>query len=78
MHLKDSLSGENRHVLPSHVSIYACGITPYSSAHVGHARYVDTFARADAEVVVRQPKVTWAGAGGYWRWTDLHNVELLA
>lgn len=40
--------------------------------------YVDTFARADAEVVVRQPKVTWAGAGGYWRWTDLHNVELLA
>lgn len=38
MQLKDSLSGENRHVLPSHVSIYACGITPYSSAHVGHAR----------------------------------------
>lgn len=25
-------------VLPSHVTIYACGITPYSSAHVGHAR----------------------------------------
>jgi len=38
MHLKDSLSGELLPVKPSFVSIYACGITPYSSAHVGHAR----------------------------------------
>lgn len=38
MQLKDSLSGELRPVSPHHVSIYACGITPYSSAHVGHAR----------------------------------------
>lgn len=38
MLLKDSLSGELRPVLPHQVSIYACGITPYSSAHVGHAR----------------------------------------
>ncbi len=38
MQLKDSLSGELRPVQPQQVSIYACGITPYSSAHVGHAR----------------------------------------
>ncbi len=38
MNLKDSLTGELKPVLPHQVSIYACGITPYSSAHVGHAR----------------------------------------
>lgn len=36
--LKDSLSGSLKPVTPADVSIYACGITPYSSAHVGHAR----------------------------------------
>lgn len=53
MQLKDSISGELKLVTPdSHsgvVSIYACGITPYSPAHVGHARtYVvyDLMARA--------------------------------
>lgn len=24
-----------------------------------------------------QPRVTWAGSGGYWRWTDLNNVDFL-
>lgn len=38
MLLKDSLSGGLVPVRPREVSIYACGITPYSSAHVGHAR----------------------------------------
>lgn len=38
MHIKDSLTGAIKPVSPSYVSIYACGITPYSSAHVGHAR----------------------------------------
>ena len=38
MQLKDSMSGQVLTVQPSDVSIYACGITPYSSAHVGHAR----------------------------------------
>lgn len=38
MKLKDSLSGSLKSVTSSSVSIYACGITPYSSAHVGHAR----------------------------------------
>lgn len=26
---------------------------------------------------LRQGQVRWAGAGGYWRWTDLNNVELV-
>ena len=26
---------------------------------------------------VRQGTIRWAGAGGYWRWTDINNVELL-
>lgn len=38
MILKDSLTSELKPVSPREVSIYACGITPYSSAHVGHAR----------------------------------------
>ncbi|MCC5612527.1 cysteine--tRNA ligase [Nostoc sp. CHAB 5834] len=38
MKLKDSLTGLNKAVLPHSVSIYACGITPYSASHVGHAR----------------------------------------
>jgi cysteinyl-tRNA synthetase len=38
MQIKDSLTGELLPVTPQSVSIYACGITPYSSAHVGHAR----------------------------------------
>ena len=27
---------------------------------------------------VVQARVHWAGAGGYWRWTDIENVELVA
>lgn len=47
--------------------------------HFYDAGYVDTYPRAEKEAeVVRQPQITWAGAGGYWRWTDLNNVELLA
>lgn len=38
MFLHDSLSNKTRSIEPSNVSIYACGITPYSDAHVGHAR----------------------------------------
>lgn len=38
MHIHDSLSNALRLVSPQNVSIYACGITPYSDAHVGHAR----------------------------------------
>ncbi len=46
MQLKDSLTGANKPVRANaagiagadFISIYACGITPYSAAHVGHAR----------------------------------------
>lgn len=26
---------------------------------------------------VRNPLVVWAGTGGYWRWTDANNVEII-
>lgn len=48
MFIHDSLSNARRLISPEQVSIYACGITPYSAAHVGHARtYVvfDTLAQ---------------------------------
>ena len=38
MHLHDSLSNATRSIDTPNISIYACGITPYSDAHVGHAR----------------------------------------
>lgn len=38
MQLKDSLSNQKIDLSEKNLSIYACGITPYSSAHVGHAR----------------------------------------
>lgn len=38
MQLKDSLSNQKIELKEKDISIYACGITPYSSAHVGHAR----------------------------------------
>ena len=39
MKLSDTLTGEKRDFHPSgdEVRIYVCGVTPYSSAHVGHA-----------------------------------------
>ena len=39
MKLSDTLTGEKRDFTPSgnEVRIYVCGVTPYSSAHVGHA-----------------------------------------
>ena len=37
--LSDTLTGEKREFKPNGdvVRIYVCGVTPYSSAHVGHA-----------------------------------------
>ncbi|WP_087863944.1 cysteine--tRNA ligase [Comamonas thiooxydans] len=47
MQLKDSISGKHLLVQPTHLSqdvtIYACGVTPYSAAHVGHARTYAVF-----------------------------------
>ena len=50
MKLYDSLSGEKRDFVPHDdtVKMYVCGVTPYSSAHVGHAMsyvYFDTLRR---------------------------------
>ena len=50
MKLYDSLTGEKRDFAPpgDEVKMYVCGVTPYSSAHVGHAMsyiYFDTLRR---------------------------------
>ncbi len=50
MKLYDSLTGEKRDFAPKgdEVKMYVCGVTPYSSAHVGHAMsyvYFDTLRR---------------------------------
>lgn len=38
MKLRNSLNGEITNLPEGALSIYACGITPYSDAHIGHAR----------------------------------------
>ena len=50
MKLYDSLTGEKREFVPRDdtVKMYVCGVTPYSSSHVGHAMsyvYFDTLRR---------------------------------
>ena len=50
MKLYDSLTGEKRDFVPNDdtVKMYVCGVTPYSSSHVGHAMcsvYFDTLRR---------------------------------
>lgn len=42
-----------------------------------NAGYVDRRYQRSSEEIV-QGTVRWAGAGGYWRWTDINNVELLS
>jgi len=41
--------------------------------------YVDWsgIARSGRDYDFRQAKVTWAGTGGYWRWTDANNLRLM-
>ena len=38
MKLRNSLNGQTTSLPEGPLSIYACGITPYSDAHIGHAR----------------------------------------
>ncbi|KWU26294.1 hypothetical protein [Burkholderia cenocepacia] len=44
----------------------------YIDTHTGR-KWVD---ERHAPVVV-QARVHWAGTGGYWRWTDIENVEIV-
>jgi hypothetical protein len=46
------------------------------TVHDFNAGYVDRFEDSQHPKVV-QARVTWVGAGGYWRWTDIDNVELI-
>ena len=32
----------------------------------------------DGRDAVHQPRIHWAGTGGYWRWVDANDVELVA
>ena len=45
MYIRDTLSGQLRKFSSkdNKVKLYVCGITPYSTAHVGHARSTITF-----------------------------------
>ena len=41
MMIYDSLTRQKRPfepIVPGHVSIYVCGVTPYAESHLGHAR----------------------------------------
>ena len=85
--LQDSLSGETRslQIEPGQtVSVYACGITPYSDAHIGHARsYVayDVLARTLEQLGARplvarnitdiDDKIIAAAAGAGVHWQSL-------
>ena len=45
-YLTDSLTGQGHHInkpMGAPISVYACGITPYSDSHVGHARSYAVF-----------------------------------
>jgi cysteinyl-tRNA synthetase len=44
--LSNTLSGKKEHLTPLHpkkISLYACGITPYDRAHIGHGRSYVSF-----------------------------------
>ena len=63
MRLTNTLTGtveEFHPVTPGKVGLYVCGVTPYDSAHVGHAMSLMVY-----DVLVRY--LRWEGnpAGGY-------------
>lgn len=47
------------------------------TAHSIDPGFVDTMGRKAPEEAVRQPRITWAGAGGYWRSVDANDVALV-
>jgi hypothetical protein len=63
---------------PQRKAPYPAGATYTVTLHHVFAGYVhdqsNCFRR---DIVVQQPKVEWAGAGGYWCWTDPDNVEAI-
>lgn len=44
------------------------------TVHSSDSGYIDSCSRQPKIV---QGKITWAGTGGFWRWTDLNSVETL-
>ena len=62
MRLQNTLSGKLEELTPTdgHVGIYVCGVTPYDSAHVGHAMSLIVY-----DVLVRYLRWTGNPAGGY-------------
>lgn len=55
------------------------------TVHSAHRGWVEPAARcrtggraASGERDVKGPEIHWAGAGGYWRWTDAANIVLAA
>jgi hypothetical protein len=49
------------------------------TVHSSDRGFVDSsgITRSGPEYGFRQAKVTWAGSGGYWRWTEANNVRLM-
>jgi cysteinyl-tRNA synthetase len=62
LRLLNTLSGDLDELNPTdgHVGIYVCGVTPYDSAHVGHAMSLIVY-----DVLVRYLRWTGNPAGGY-------------
>ena len=62
MRLLNTLTGDLDELAPTdgHVGIYVCGVTPYDSAHVGHAMSLIVY-----DVLVRYLRWTGNPAGGY-------------
>lgn len=60
----------------------AKGGAPAKTSHVVTVHSIDQgyvwHDGPDGRDAVHQPKVHWAGAGGYWRWVDANDVELVS
>lgn len=44
--------------------------------HYAHKGFISDSRHDYVEQRIRNPEVGWAGAGGYWRWTDVNNVAM--
>lgn len=61
--------------------IPACGkavVRPYTvTVHSADQGWVGHDHHIRGRIDVRNQQVHWAGTGGYWRWTDATNVEVI-